>query len=58
MSDDRKAEPDWLVTASAIAALSGVSPPAAGAAAIMLGLHKIYAWWQQKPDDDQGPEKV
>ncbi|MBU6498523.1 MAG: hypothetical protein KGJ41_14240 [Rhodospirillales bacterium] len=57
MSEDRKAEPEWLVAAGAIAALSGISPPAAGAAAITLGLHHLYKWWQQEAQDDQGPTR-
>jgi hypothetical protein len=57
MSEDRKNNPEWLITAGAVAALSAVSPPAAGAAAIVLGMHQIYTWYQRQPDDDQGLDK-
>jgi len=58
MSDGRNRDPEWLVTAGAIAALAVVSPPAAGGAAIVLGVHQIYTWSQRQPDNDQGPEKA
>lgn len=58
MSEDRKPALDWLIAGSAIASLTAISPPAAGAAAIALGLHQTYEWFRASADDDEGPDKA
>ena len=58
MSENRKSEIDWLTVGGAIASLAVISPPAAGAAAIALGLYQVHAWLESQQDSDQGPDKT
>lgn len=57
MSEDRPRDPEWLITAGAVASLAAVSPPAAGAAMIALGVHQLYAWYQRQPERERGPDE-
>jgi len=58
MSDDREPKIDWLVAGGAIASLATISPPAAGAAAVALGLHQAYAWVKKEREREEGPDKA
>ena len=58
MSDDPKPSLDWLIAGSAIASLTAISPPAAGAAAITLGLHQAYERFMAAQTHEKGPDKA
>ncbi len=58
MSNDRHPDIDWLVAAGAIASLTAISPPAAGAAAIALGLHQAHDWIKANWKHNEGPDKA
>ena len=58
MSDNRKSGINWGIAGGAVAALATVSPPAAAAAGVVLGLHEAYNWWKDQDQGDEGPEKA
>ena len=58
MSDDRKPGIDWRIAGPALTGLATVSPPAAIAATVALGLHQAYDWWQSQDKGAEGPEKA
>lgn len=58
MSTNRKPEIDWLMAGGAIATLAVISPPAAGAAAVALGLHQAYEWLDSQGKSTEGPDKT
>lgn len=57
MSENRKPGIDWRIAGGAIVTLTVVSRLAAGTAAVALGLHQAYDWWQSQDKGDKGPEE-
>jgi hypothetical protein len=58
MSDIPKSTIDWRASGPAIAVLALVSPPAASAATVVLGLHMAYDWFMCREKDGKGPAEA